>query len=235
MTGSFGVAWLILWSVIGFMYLPKVPRRRTKMAWPNPLERRFWALVFSYALPAISPGPILTIIPLYLSQTVARGGLGLSQADLNGVLWMPPLGWGLGYFFWGWIADRFAAENRRPIGLFLLLTAASLTFGLTPRIHSVQEAMLLISFSAFIGGGFQMVALKVGSYSFPREQSAMMTGVASGSWSLVNFVLLRWFLGPLFNQQRYPEAFWLIALLPLAGILMWLLLSRSQETSEVIR
>jgi len=41
-----------------------------------------------------------------------------------------------------------------------------------------------------IGGGFQMVALKVGSFEFPREQSAMMTGIASGSWSLVNYLLL---------------------------------------------
>jgi hypothetical protein len=35
-----------------------------------------------------------------------------------------------------------------------------------------------------------MVALKAASFAFPREQSAMMTGIASGSWSLVNFVLL---------------------------------------------
>ena len=34
-----------------------------KMSWPNLRERRVWALIFSYALPAISPGPILTILP----------------------------------------------------------------------------------------------------------------------------------------------------------------------------
>ena len=51
--------------------------------------------------------------------------------------------------------------------------------------------MALVSLSTFIGGGFQMVALKVGSYAFPRERAAMMTGIASGSWSLVNFLLLR--------------------------------------------
>ena len=71
--------------------------------------------------------------------------------------------------------------------------------------------------AAFIGGGFQMVALKVGSYWYPREQAAMMTGIASGSWALVNFVLLQ-FLGPLFNQHRYAEAWWLIALCPAVGV-----------------
>jgi len=52
----------------------------------------------------------------------------------------------------------------------------------------------------------------------------MMTGIASGSWALVNYVLLQ-FLGPLFNQHRYAEAFWLIALCPAAGIAVWLVLS----------
>ena len=47
------------------------------------------------------------------------------------------------------------------------------------------------SWANFIGGGFQMVALKVGSYSFPREQAATMTGIASGSWALVNYILLQ--------------------------------------------
>ena len=33
--------------------------------WPNFGERRVWSLIFSYALPAISPGPVLTILALY--------------------------------------------------------------------------------------------------------------------------------------------------------------------------
>ena len=103
-------------------------RRRTrpaKMAWPNLCERRVWALIFSYALPAISPGPILTIVALYLNQR-----LQLTQADVNGLVWIPPLTWGIGYFFWGWAADRYAANNPRPVGMFLLLTVASLTLGI---------------------------------------------------------------------------------------------------------
>jgi len=78
----------------------------------------------------------------------------------------------------GWVADRFAADNPRPVWLFALLTVFSLAFGLTTWTSSVMLAMLLISWGAFIGGGFQMVALKVGSYAFPREQAAMMSGIA---------------------------------------------------------
>jgi MFS transporter, ACS family, aldohexuronate transporter len=225
-TGGLGLIWLAIWTAIARPpFLPKVAQRPAKMTWPNLFERRVWALVFSYALPAISPGPILTIVALYLNQRLNQ-----SQADVNQLVWIPPLTWGIGYFFWGWAADKFAANNPRPIGMFLLLTVASLTLGATTWTTSVPLAIALISFSTFIGGGFQMVALKVGSYAFPREQAAMMSGIASGSWSLVNFVLLR-AIGPWsnwMNDQRWEEIFWLIALLPAIGVAVWLVLSRRQ-------
>ena len=75
--------------------------------------------------------------------------------------------------------------------MFLLLTVGSLTLGPSHGRRRSPLAIALISLSTFIGGGFQMLALKVGSYAFPREQAAMMSGIASGAWSLVNFVLLR--------------------------------------------
>jgi MFS transporter, ACS family, hexuronate transporter len=222
-TAGLGAAWLIIWAAIARPpFLPKVVARTAKVTWPNFLERRVWALMFSYALPAISPGPALTILSLFLTSR-----LHLTQAEVNQVTWIPPLTWGIGYFFWGWAADRYAANNRRPVGMFLLLTIVSLTLGFATSTTSVATAMALVSLSTFIGGGFQMVALKVGSYAFPREQAAMMTGLASGSWSLVNFLFLRvigqwtgWV-----NGNRWEEIFWLIAFLPAVGIALWYLLS----------
>ena len=73
-----------------------------------------------------------------------------------------------------------------------------------------------------------MVALKVGSFAFPREQAAMMSGIASGSWSLVNAIIAP-IIGRLFDQQRYAEAFWLVALCPAVGVIAWLFLSRNQK------
>jgi ACS family hexuronate transporter-like MFS transporter len=225
-TAGLGAAWLVIWAVIARPpFLPKAPPRTAKVAWPNFMERRVWALIFSYALPAISPGPVLTILSLYLN-----GRLKLTQAEVNQLAWIPPLTWGIGYFFWGWAADRYAATNQRPVGMFLLLTAISLTLGFTTATTSVALAMAIISLSTFIGGGFQMLALKVGSYAFPREQAAMMTGIASGSWSLVNFLLLRaigqW--SGWINGNRWEEIFWLIAVLPVVGIAVWLVLSRDR-------
>jgi ACS family hexuronate transporter-like MFS transporter len=226
LSGLLGVFWILLWLAVGRPpFLPKTDRKHKKFSLPNPFERRFWALVFSYALPAIAPGPILTLIPLYLSRA-----LHVTQAGLIYVVWMPPAAWGIGYFLWGWIADRFATDNRRPVGLFALLTLFSLAFGLTPSTSSVLVAILLISWGAFIGGGFQMVALKVGSYAYPREQAAMMSGIASGSFALVN-ALLSPRLGQLLDQQHYAAMFWIIAICPAVGVAGWWLLSKRQTVT----
>jgi MFS transporter, ACS family, hexuronate transporter len=226
-SGAFGIAWLVLWLAVSRPpFLPALERKTMKLSWPNLRERRLWALVFSYGLPAIAPGPIVTLLSVYLSA-----GLGVSQKDIGHLLWMPALAWGIGYFFWGWIADAFAQENRRPAGLFVILTALSLVLGATSWTASVAVTMAIMSWATFVGGGFQMVALKAASYSFPREQAAMMTGIASGSFALVNYILLQtpqWGLGALFNQHRYAEAWWIVALCPLAGVIVWLFLTRKE-------
>jgi ACS family hexuronate transporter-like MFS transporter len=227
-TGVLGVLWLLLWAAIARPpYLPASERRSSRLEWPNVFEVRFWALVFSYALPAIAPGPILNLMPIYLTR-----GLGVAQGDLAWIFWMPPAAWGIGYFVGGWAADKFAADTKRPVGMFLLLVLCALPFGLTPQFASVPAAIALMSWACFIGGGFQMLAMKVGSYAFPREQAAMMSGIASGSWSLVNAIVSPQ-IGRFFDQQRWSDAFWLIAVLPAIGIAVWIVLSgRESQTAR---
>jgi len=72
---------------------------------------------------------VLTLMPIFLSR-----GMGVAQTDLAGILWMPPAAWGVGYFFGGWAADKFAADNPRPVGMFLLLTVCAIPFGFTPLL-----------------------------------------------------------------------------------------------------
>src|SRR5215471_10560360 len=95
--------------------------------------------------------------------SISEPGTRRSQAGLRTLLSIPPLAWGLGYFFRGWIADHYAQDNRRPAGLFLLLTACALVLGAVTWTRSVPLTMVLMSWANFIGRGFQMVALKVGS------------------------------------------------------------------------
>ena len=61
LSGLFGLVWLILWAVIARPpFLPAFTRNEVKVRWPSLFERRFWALVSSYALPAVASGTNLT-------------------------------------------------------------------------------------------------------------------------------------------------------------------------------
>jgi hypothetical protein len=115
--------------------------------------------------------------------------------------------------------------------MFVLLTIAALVFGITPSLASVPAAIALMSWACFVGGAFQMLAMKVGAYAFPREQAAMMSGIASGAWSLANAGASP-IIGRFFDQQRWEAAFWLIALAPLVGVVIWIGLSRIDEEAE---
>ncbi len=223
-SGGLGIAWLILWTGVGRPpYLSPVERKPNRMAVPNPFERRFWALVTSYALGAIAIGPVLYFSPLYLNRVVH-----FSEADLGKVLWIPPFGWELGYFFWGWAADRFAPNQARPTGMFFLLAVCCLPIVAVPWSNSPAIVLLLFFWSMFVTGGFQMVALRTGARAYPREKTALAGGTASGAWSAVAAVLLP-ILGHWFDQQRYGEIFWLVGLMPLVGTMLWFLLVRRED------
>ena len=223
---GFGILWLAYWwAVARPPYLPKEEGGKKKLGYPNPLEVRFWALIFGYALTCISPGPILNLFQIYFNL-----GLGVAQ---NSNMWIvvtsaPPLFWGVGYFFWGWAADKYAANNPRPVGLMILLTVLAVTLGLAPLTGSVISAVALASFSTFVAGGFQMVALKSSSFVYPREKAALMTGIAAGSFALVNTIISP-IIGRLFNEKAWTEAFWLVALLPVVGTTVWLMLTARKK------
>ena len=224
LSGLLGVLWILLWLLAARPpYLPKTERKTTKLALPNFLERRVWALMIAYSLTTLSIGPILAIVPLYFSES-----LGVPQAELGRLLWAPPFMWAVGYFFWGWAADRYAGDTPRPIKMLVLLTVLALPIGATTATASPVLAMVLIAWTGFIVGGFQMVVLKANSYAFPHEQSAMMMGVAGGAWSGANVLFLP-LIGRWFGQQNYTEAFLLMALLPIAGLVLWLILSPRPE------
>src|SRR5580704_2963353 len=120
-TGTAGLAWVLGWrTTVDFS--PEAQDRRTdRIMLPNPFERRFWSLVAAYGLGALPIGIIIYLAPLYLSKVLA-----FTQGELGRVLWLPPLGWEIGYFFWGWFTDRFAAGNARPSWILFSLAILGL-------------------------------------------------------------------------------------------------------------
>src|SRR6185437_13462347 len=126
-TAAFGAAWLKLWMVIsdaGLVPEGRSEARPEKLRFhlPNLKERRLWLIVTTFGLGAVALGIVSNLSALYLNRV-----LGISQAELGKILWIPFVGWEIGYFFWGWVADRYVGEDAgRTKQIFILLTLLAL-------------------------------------------------------------------------------------------------------------
>jgi len=222
-TGLLGGAWLVVWWFIARApLLPPVPRKQGKILWPNMRERRFWLLVINFGLGGAALGPTLYLSPLYLNKV-----MGLSQAELGKVLWIPALIWELGYYFWGWIGDRFVREDKRPIGLYLLLTVLALIPSFVTTVDSWPVVLAFFSWAMFIAVGFIVMSLHLGARAYPRDQTGMVAGVGSGAWSAVVAILLPIY-GRLFDQQLYAPIFISLSVIPILGTALWWWIGRDQ-------
>jgi len=226
LTGFLGVLWLILWwRIARSPFLPGQSsgaqgRGSLKIQWPDLRERRLWVVVAGFGLGGLALGVAAYLSPLYLNRA-----LGLSQTELGHVLWIPMLGWEAGYFFWGWVADRYAANDPRPIRIFVLLTILSLPTAFMTLTSSWVVAIALFCWSTFIADGFVVMSLRVGSRIFPAGRVGMVAGIGSGSWGAVQAVIQPVY-GAWFDRHWYAATFISMSLLPLVGTLLWLWLSK---------
>jgi ACS family hexuronate transporter-like MFS transporter len=226
LTGLLGILWLILWwRVARSPFLPGQTsgaqgRGSLKIQWPDLRERRLWVVVAGFGLGGLALGVAAYLSPLYLNRA-----LGLSQTELGHVLWIPMVGWEAGYFFWGWVADRFAANEPRPVRIFVLLTILSLPTAFMTLTSSWVVAIALFCWSTFIADGFVVMSLRVGSRIFPTDRVGMVAGIGSGSWGAVQAVIQPVY-GAWFDRHWYAATFISMSLLPLVGTLLWLWLSK---------
>ncbi len=214
-TALAGFLWIIVWRwTVDFSVLES-GRRTKRITLPNVLERRFWSLVVSYSLGALALGPILYLAPLYLSRV-----LGFSQTQIGHVLWIPPLGWEVGYFFWGWFTDRTAARNPRPTWLLFLLAVLGVPLVVVTAFLNPAIVLGLMFWAMFIAAGFVVVTLRVGAFAYPREQTSLVAGIGAGAWSAVVAIILP-VLGGMFDAKHYATAFVIVGLGPLVGVILW--------------
>jgi ACS family hexuronate transporter-like MFS transporter len=225
-TGALGAAWLVLWWFTARPpYLPAPEGKPARVGWPNPFERRFWALVSAYAVGAFALGFILNLGPLYLSRA-----LGVSQNDITKLVWVPPLGWEISYFFWGWISDRYTARMDRPLPFYVLLTVMGFPLGTATLTTSPVIAVLVFFWAMFVTAGFIVIGLRSGARMYPAGQSSMVAGMAAGSWSALIALILP-ILGGWFDQRLFAQTFVVVSLLPVIGTFAWWLLSLTARGS----
>ena len=225
MTGLAGLGWLFLWPRAargGFRTASQFSFTTTPKIW----ERRFWGIVCSYGLGALPMAFCLYTVPIYLSKV-----LGQSQSTIGKLLWIPPLGWEIGYFVWGWIADRVARNKVRHVGLMALLAALSLPMGLVPFTASVAIAMAAFFFAMFVGAGFLIMGLRYGMGVYDSNHVALVAGIGAGSWSAL-VALVMPVIGHLFDIAAYAKAFDLVILIPVVGFFAWWWLSQPAATER---
>lgn len=227
LSGLLGAAWLIVWWWIARPpYLPANTSKPHRIMWPDLRERRFWALVSSYALGAVALGPILYLAPLYLNRV-----LGLTQSQLGTVLWVPPLGWEVGYFLWGWAADRYAPKADRPAGFFAILAALGLPLAAVTTLKSTTAVLGLFFWAMFVASGFVVLSLRTAARAYPREQTALVAGIGAGSWSAIVALILP-ILGRWFDQQLYGTTFVVVSVIPILGTATWWMLTANKDRSS---
>lgn len=215
-TPALALLWLFAWiGTVDPSRFPNKSRTAERLVLPNVRERRFWSLVASYALGALPVGAVIYLTPLYLARA-----FGLTPAQLGFVLWIPPAGLEAGYFFWGWISDRFERASRRPVWLFVLMALMVLPLSAVHLFNSATAAVALLTLSLFASGGLVVVTLRTGALAYPGDQRSMAAGIASSSFSAAVALTLP-ICGHLFDRQMYTAAFGLVSVLPIVGTMIW--------------
>jgi ACS family hexuronate transporter-like MFS transporter len=221
-TGLIGLLWLVLWMAIGRFVPPHVrPEAVQTAVRPTVRSAGLWAFMSAYALGALPLAFVLYSSSVYLSRV-----RGVSQAELGRLLWIPPVGWEVGYFFWGWIADRYGpVSNLRARVLLGVLTLLSLPLAATPAIESSIPFMLALLFAMFVAAGFVILSIAYANEVFTMHSSGLIAGLGAGSWSAAVAVFMP-FAGRLFDARQYETAFLVAAAVPVSGYLLWLFFDR---------
>jgi ACS family hexuronate transporter-like MFS transporter len=232
-TGLTGLAWLGLWAVVSRR--PEIRRVRSKVQTTTPgpqwRDRQLWAYICAYALGALPLGFVLYSASLYLTHPLGR-----SQAFIGKVLWIPPLGWEMGYFVWGWLTDRGLRKGgSRRESLRRMLTwcaVLSLVFALTPLVPGTVPVLALMFLAMFAASGFLVISVVYANSVYTADHAGLIAGVGAGSWSAAVAVMMP-ILGRLFDVHAYAAAFWIATAIPMCGFVGWLVLSREDTLKTV--
>jgi len=239
-TGFLGASWLVFWHFAGrgvdergvdqrgvdqrgvdvaTSRAPALPPR----VWAHPV---LWAYMAAYALGAMPLGFILYDASLYLHAKFQW-----SQTTLGEVLWIPPFGWEVGYFVWGYILDRVGPRFK---GLMLIALILSLPLAWLHSFTSPATVLGEMFLAMFALGGFVVLSIAWATRSFPPGHSGFIAGIGAGSWGAI-VALTSPYLGHLFDLSDYTTAFRIATVFPIVGYLLWRLIMARVPVMEPAR
>jgi MFS transporter, ACS family, hexuronate transporter len=219
-TGFFGVLWLAMWAWVSRDSRLRFPPPWDVLRAPRLADPAVWGFMAAYAFGGLPLGFVLYGAPLYLGRR-----LGCDQAALGHLLVVPPLGWEVGYFFWGWVVDRTTrTEGREKVvfgRFFALLAALAIPLAATPLFHSRAAVLSLLFLAMFASAGFVIVSLAETTRRHDAQHGAYLAGLGAGSWSGLMALAMPVF-GRLFDRDAYGASFVLAAAAPTLGLSCWL-------------
>ncbi|HYP15471.1 MAG TPA: MFS transporter, partial [Bryobacteraceae bacterium] len=223
-TGLIGLAWLFLWAFVGRALRPAAPDAETYSMAGALRNSKLWAFMSAYALGGLPLAFVIYGAAIYLTKV-----LGLTQAQIGKLLWIPPLGWEVGYFFWGWIGDRLRQGGEFPYGkVFALLSLLSLPPAVTPALGSLPLLLAGMFLAMFVAAGFVILSIAYATAVFSSSRSGFLAGAGAGSWSAVVAIVMPLF-GRMFDRGEFQAAFVVSSLFPVAGYLLWFAFSRGNR------
>lgn len=221
-TGLVGLWWLVLWIVLSgrYHFMPVAQRGKTpSLKWTDP---RIWAFL------AGETGAFPQAIVIYWGANYLSSLFHKGQTEIGYVLWLPPLGWEVGYFFWGWIVDRLLNGGRSIPAMrkqFVLLLILSLTICVTPQIKSFPLTLAMMFASMFVSSGFIICGTAYATCQLP-DHPALIGGTGAACSAALGIAIMPIF-GHLFDLHLYQEVFLLAALFPVGGVITWVFLTRN--------
>jgi ACS family hexuronate transporter-like MFS transporter len=230
-TGLLGAGWIALWLTAPIVSL------HTKTPPTEPVaDVRLAAFLSLYALGGLPLGFVLYIAPLYLSRA-----LGQSQHALGSLLWIPPVGWELGYLATGWVVDRRTRPASRdfdvskltirsPVSLGLLCTVAFIgaPLAIVPRLPGLALPLVALFLGTLAAGSFIILALAYATRELGVGRAGLLAGLGAGTWSALVGIAMPVF-GRLFDHGRFDAAFALAGLAQTSGVLLWVILERARS------
>ncbi len=220
-TGALGALWLGWWAWVSqrpSLRAAPMVEAAAPVSWLDP---RIWAFIVVYSLGAAPLGFVLYTSSIYLNRVFH-----IAQGDLGYYLWIPPLGWEVGYFFWGWFLDRRKATRLTYSRIFTTGLVMSLPFALVPQITSLPLLLFALFFAMFTTGAFIVPALGYATLIFSTRQTGLIAGLGAGSFSAVTAVVMP-ICGRMFDRHEYGQAFLFVTSLPVMGYALWRWLDRN--------
>jgi ACS family hexuronate transporter-like MFS transporter len=243
-TGGIGAAWLVMWFFVSARpeiraFKAGLPGRNAAGATSENqtsalrfTDARLWSFILAYGLGATPLGFVMYAAALYLNQA-----LGKDQLFLGKVLWIPPLGWELGYFFWGWLVDRMTSAGISTMTtvrrLMFVSVFLSLPLAAVPWMSSTALVLFAMFAATFVIVGFVVPSLKYATHIYSPSRSGLIAGIGAGSYGAIVAVTMPLF-GRLFDMRRYDLAFAIAAVLPALGYAGWAWINRAVEKSVTL-